>query len=64
MVDTDDLEPRRKLVKPLDLQQLSVGELEEYIASLKTEISRVEDMIAKKEAHKSGVDALFGGSKG
>lgn len=62
MVDTDDLEPRRKLVKPLDLQQMSVGELENYIASLEAEIARAEDTIAKKEAHKSGVDALFGGS--
>ena len=63
MIDADDLEPQRKTLKPLDLQQMSVGELKDYIAALEAEIARAEDMIAKKESHKSGVDALFGGGK-
>jgi uncharacterized small protein (DUF1192 family) len=63
MINPDDLDPPKKSLKPLDLQPLSVGELQDYIASLEAEIARAEDAIKKKEAHKSGVDALFGGSK-
>ena len=39
---------------------MSVNELRDYIASLEAEIARAEQAIAKKEAHKSGVEALFG----
>jgi len=60
MINPDELEPPRKSLKPLDLQQMSIGELKDYIASLETEIARAEDMIAKKETHKSGIEALFG----
>lgn len=63
MINPDDLDPPKKALKPLDLQALSIQELEEYIASLETEISRVEDAIKKEEAHKSGIDALFGSPK-
>ena len=63
MINPDELEPQRKTLKPLDLQQLSVQELRDYILSLEAEIARAEDMIAKKEAHKSGIDSLFGAPK-
>ncbi len=63
MAEPDDLEPRHKIVKPLDLQPMSISELENYIVSLEAEIARAEQMIAKKESHKSGIDALFGGGK-
>jgi uncharacterized small protein (DUF1192 family) len=62
-MNPDELEPQRKSVKPLDFQQMSVSELQDYIASLENEIARAEQAIAKKEAHKTGVEALFGGPK-
>lgn len=58
----DDLELPKPSKKPLDLQPLSVSELGEYISSLEAEIERAEAMIKKKEAHKNGIDALFGKS--
>ena len=61
MLNPDDLEPPRKgSARPVDLQPMSVNELRDYIASLEAEIARAEQAIAKKEAHKSGVEALFG----
>ncbi|HEU0117775.1 MAG TPA: DUF1192 domain-containing protein [Alphaproteobacteria bacterium] len=64
MINPDELESPRPTLKPLDLQQMSVEELHEYIAALEAEIARVEEMITKKEKHKSGVEALFGKPKG
>lgn len=63
-MNPDELEPARPVLKPVDLQQMSVEELKNYIAALDAEIGRTELMIKKKNAHKNGVDALFGGSKG
>ena len=39
---------------------MSIGELEEYIVSMEEEIARADAMIAKKKAHKSGIESLFG----
>jgi uncharacterized small protein (DUF1192 family) len=62
MFNPDDLEPLMKpTAKPRDLQTLSVQELQDYIVALETEIARADAMIEKKQAHKSGVDSLFGG---
>ena len=63
MLNPDDLDPPRKVLKPLDLQQMSVGELQEYILALENEITRADAMIAKKQAHKSGIESLFGKPK-
>ncbi|HUY69276.1 MAG TPA: DUF1192 domain-containing protein [Alphaproteobacteria bacterium] len=63
MLNPDDLDPPRPTLKPLDLQQMSVGELKDYIAALESEIARAREMIGKKEAHKSGIESLFGGGK-
>ena len=60
MINPDELEPARPVLKPVDMQQMSVGELKDYIAALDAEIARAEQMIEKKNAHKSGVEALFG----
>ena len=43
---------------------MSVGELKEYIAALEAEKKCAQDMITKKEAHKSGIESLFGAPKG
>ena len=63
MINPDELDPPRPTLKPLDLQQMSVGELKDYIAALEAEIKRTRDMIAKKEVHKSGIESLFGTPK-
>jgi uncharacterized small protein (DUF1192 family) len=63
MINPDELEPQRAPAKLRDLGPLSVGELKDYIAALEEEIARAEAAIAKKEAHRGGLDALFGGSK-
>jgi uncharacterized small protein (DUF1192 family) len=63
MLNPDDLDPPRPVLKPLDLQPMSVEELKHYIASLEAEIARAEAAIAKKEAHKSGIESLFGKPK-
>jgi uncharacterized small protein (DUF1192 family) len=62
-MNLDELDPPRPVLKPLDMQPMSVGELKDYILSLEAEIERAQGMIKKKEAHKSGVDSLFGGPK-
>lgn len=56
----DDLDLPRPVLKPLDLQSLSIQELKEYILALKAEIDRAENKIEEKRAHRSGADSLFG----
>jgi uncharacterized small protein (DUF1192 family) len=63
MSSPDELEPRVTPIKPMDLQPMSVGELKSYISKLEGEIERAKAAIAKKEAHKYGIEALFGGAK-
>ncbi len=60
MFTDDDLDPKTKKGKPRDLTDMSVSELQEYKADLAAEIERVEADIAKKEAHKSAIDSVFG----
>ncbi len=47
--------------KKLDLERLSVEELQERIETLKAEIAACEAQLNKKQSHKSAADALFGG---
>ena len=60
MINPDDLDPQRPKNKLRDLQPMSIEELEEYIAAMEDEIARADAMIAQKQAHKSGIEALFG----
>lgn len=53
----DDPIPEKKL----DLERLSVEELQERIEELKAEIAACEAQLNKKQSHKSAADALFGG---
>lgn len=59
MINLDEIDPPRPVLKPIDMQQMSIGELRDYIESLNAEIARAKEMIGKKEAHKSGVEGLF-----
>jgi uncharacterized small protein (DUF1192 family) len=61
MINMDENEAQKPSTKLRDLQPLSVQELEDYIAELEEEIARADAMIAKKQAHKNGIEALFGG---
>ena len=54
----DDL-PQNTPKPKRDLDPMSIEELQEYIAEMHEEIERVRAEIAKKEAHRSGVEALF-----
>lgn len=63
MLNPDDLDPPKKAAKARDLTPMSVGELQDYIASLEEEIARAEAAITKKQAHRGAIDALFGGNK-
>lgn len=58
-MDIDDLEPRKVKPQLRNLDPLSVEELLEYIAEMKTEIARVEAKIASKKAHLSAAAGLF-----
>ena len=63
MINPDELEPSPQKAKLRDLQPMSVQELENYITALEQEIARADAMIAKKQAHKNGIEALFGKSE-
>jgi uncharacterized small protein (DUF1192 family) len=51
--------PARKLLIPPILDMLGVEELEAYITDLNTEISRVKQAIAAKQAHRDAAAAFF-----
>jgi len=43
-----------------EIEELSVGELEERIAALEAEIERARGLIAQKKDSKSAAEAVFG----
>ncbi len=58
-MDIEDLEPRKAIEKPKDLDIMGVEELEAYLAELETEAARVRDKIAAKKAYLTGMTGLF-----
>ncbi|NBX73312.1 MAG: DUF1192 domain-containing protein [Alphaproteobacteria bacterium] len=58
-MNPDELEPQKAKVAPKNLEVMSVGDLRDYIAALTVEMARAEAMIQQKEAHRSGIEALF-----
>ena len=58
-LDTDDLEPRPLRPKPTDLSGMSIEDLREYVAELKAEMARAEDVITAKLSHIQGAESLF-----
>ncbi len=42
---------------------MSITELQDYIVSLRAEIERAEAMIARKQQHRSAMQAVFGTPK-
>ena len=61
MKDEDDDRPKKKIVHEIgqDLALLSVKELEERIALLKEEITRLEASTARKQASRTVADQFF-----
>ena len=56
----DDLEPIRT-TRPTLLEDMSIEDLKSRISALEAEIEACRAEIAKKDAHRSAADALFGG---
>ena len=55
----EEIPPKPRRVVPMPLEPLGVGELGDYIAELKSEISRAEAAIARKQDHKGIADSFF-----
>ena len=58
MMENDDL-PQNMPKPKRNLDPMSIEELQEYIAEMHEEIERVRGEIAKKEAHRAGIDSIF-----
>jgi uncharacterized small protein (DUF1192 family) len=58
MIEDDNL-PQNMPKPKRNLDPMSIEELHEYIVEMEEEIERVRGEIAKKQAHRAGVDALF-----
>ena len=57
--ELDDLDPRQKKPKPLNLDDMNIEDLREYVAALRAEIERVETKIKAKESHASAAASFF-----
>ena len=58
MQDEDAPRPKISLQAP-PLDPLGVAELHAYIAELRTEITRAEAAIARKQDHRTAADSFF-----
>jgi len=58
-MDPEELEPRKKVATPPDLDRMSIEELRDYIAAMEAELSRVKAKIEAKTAHLAGAASLF-----
>lgn len=58
--DLEDLDPRNaRKAKPLNLDDMNIEDLREYVSVLKAEIVRVEDKIKAKQNHASAAASFF-----
>ena len=57
--ELDDLDPRNARKKPLNLDDMNIEDLKEYVATLKAEIDRVEAKIKAKQGHASAAASFF-----
>jgi uncharacterized small protein (DUF1192 family) len=58
-MDLEELEPRKQAPAPVNLDRMSIEELDDYILTLQAEIARVREKIAAKKAHLAGAAGLF-----
>lgn len=59
MIDSDDLEPKRKAPEQPNFDTMSIEELGEYIAHLEETIARVREIIAAKTVARGSADSVF-----
>ena len=59
MVDFIEIEEKKKTIKKLNLEDLSVEDLDKYIDELKEEIERVKIEIKKKIESKEDAEKFF-----
>ena len=57
--DLDDLDPRQKKKTPLNLDDMNIEDLKEYVAVLRAELQRVEEKIKAKQSHAAVAASLF-----
>ena len=55
----EDLEPQKRELKPKDLTNWNIEELEQYVANMKLEIARVETVIENKKRFSKDAGNLF-----
>ncbi|MGI9384531.1 MAG: DUF1192 domain-containing protein [Methyloligellaceae bacterium] len=60
-MDLEELEPRKSkdYVIGCDLSNLSIEELRELVATLTSEIARIEEAVHAKESSMSAADSVF-----
>ncbi len=58
-MDPEELEPRKAITKPIDLDNLGVEELRDYLAELETEAERVRAKIASKTDYRGAAESFF-----
>ena len=59
MTDFFEVEEKQKTVKKLDLDDLSVEDLQKYVTELEYELLRVQGEIKKKESLKLNAEKFF-----
>ena len=58
-MEFEDLEPQKDELKPKDLTNWNIEELEQYLANMKLEIARVETVIENKKRFSKDAGNLF-----
>jgi len=59
MTDFFEVDEKQKTIKILNLDDFSIGDLQNYITELKTEIIRVQGEIKRKENLKLNAEKFF-----
>ena len=59
MTDFLEINEKEKTIKSLNLEDLSIDNLKQYIFELRTEIKRVEDEIGLKESSLNEAEKYF-----
>ena len=59
MIDSDDLEPKRKAPEQPNFETMSIEELGDHIAQLEEIIAKVREIIAAKTVARGSADAVF-----
>ena len=58
-VDMDDLEPRKPIRVKINLDEMSIDALNDYVQNLQDEITRAQKAIVEKEKARAGAESVF-----